>query len=57
MTKLRGKFLRMQSNGTRYKRLKNPKLVDYLSSSALIAKGWVEMLDLQIKKNVSSCNI
>jgi hypothetical protein len=27
-----------------------------LSSSALIAKGWVEMLDLQIKV-VSSCNI
>jgi hypothetical protein len=57
MAKLRGKFLRMQIDGTRYKRLKNPKLVDYLFSSALIAKGWVETLYHQIKKNVSSRNI
>ncbi len=40
--------------GTRYKRQKDPKLLDYLFSSALIAKGWVETLDHRIKKNVNS---
>lgn len=31
--------------------------MEYLFSSAVIAKGWVETLDHQIKKNGSSCKI